>query len=139
MGNCHNTIVVNASKQEVWDKIIDFHDLSWAPSVIEDVQVIGDKGGQEVGAQRLLNGAIRETLISMDPDTYTFTYTIDDGPGPLQKDSVESYVGKVTLADADNGTEVIWTSEFTAKDDDAVAVFCDPVYQGLLQDLAKQF
>jgi len=87
----------------------------------------------------VLNGAIHETLKSVDADNFTFTYSIDDGPGPLQADGVESYLGKVELRDAGGKTEVVWTSQYVARDDDAVAEFCNPVYGALLQDLAAQF
>lgn len=139
MGNCHNSVVVNASKQQVWNRIVDFHDMSWTPNVIENVKKIGDKSGHEIGAKRVLNGAFKETLLAVDAENFKFEYSIDDGPGPLQQDQIEFYKGKVQLKDTDGGTEVIWTSEFKSKDDNAVTELCNPVYQGMLQDLAADF
>jgi len=139
MGKCHNSVVINASKQEVWNRIADFHDMSWTPNIIENVEKIGNKGGYEVGAQRILNGAFRETLQSVNAKDFTIEYTIDDGPGPLQKDHVESYRGKIQLVDTDEGTEVIWSSEYVSEDDNAVGELCNPVYQGMLKDLAAEF
>jgi len=139
MGNCHNTIEVNASVNEVWDKIINFHDLSWAPNVIEKVETVGDKSGNEIGAKRVLNDAFHETLLSVDASNHTFTYAIENGPGPLESNAVDSYVGKVVLKPSGNGTEVVWTYEYQSQDDNGIAELCNPVYQALLSDLAKQF
>ena len=45
MGQCYNSVVVNAAVEDVWNSIKSFHDLSWAPNVITQVDVIGDKQG----------------------------------------------------------------------------------------------
>jgi len=41
MGNCHNTITVDAPIDAVWDRIVDFHDMSWAPNVVESIEAVG--------------------------------------------------------------------------------------------------
>jgi len=97
MGNCYNSTVVNAPREKVWDSIKDFHNFAWAESVITKVDIIGEKAGHEIGAARLLNDAFLETLVSVNEDEYTFTYSIDDGPEPLSKDSVSNYLGTVRL------------------------------------------
>ena len=134
MGNCYNSTVVNVPREKVWETIKDFHDLSWAEAVITKVDVIGDKGGLEIGAKRFLNDAFHETLVSVNADEFTFSYSIDDGPEPLSKDSVSNYLGVVRLYPVtdSNGTFVEWTSSFESGDDQAVSDFCNPIYSALL-------
>lgn len=50
--------------------------------MITSVEVIGDRGAAEVGARRKLNNAFEETLTVFDEQGRTFSYSIDDGPGP---------------------------------------------------------
>ena len=80
MGQCYNSIVVNAPVEKVWNAVKNFHDLSWAPNVVTQVEAIGDKGATEVGARRKLNDAFLETLIEFNERDRSFRYTIDDGP-----------------------------------------------------------
>lgn len=137
MGSCHNTIEVGAPIDKVWSTISDFHDLSWAPGVITSVGKIGDKKGNEVGAKRSLNEAFFETLTVLDPDNFTFSYTIDDGPGPVAKDAVSNYIGVVKLSDSSAGTLVEWGSSFESDNAEEVTEFCDPIYQALLSALKE--
>ncbi|WP_223670552.1 SRPBCC family protein [Kangiella shandongensis] len=132
---CYNKIEINASPSAVWDRVSNFHDLSWAPEVVTSVEAVGDKKGNEVGAKRILNGAIHETLIEHDADNLTFTYSIDDGPGPIAKDAVSDYIGVVKVCAAGNGTLVEWSSTFNSDNEDDVVEFCDPIYQALLSAL----
>ena len=133
MGSCHNSIVLDMPREKVWDAIRDFHDLSWAKGVITKLDVKGDKGGLEIGASRLLNDAFLETLVSVDEAAFTFTYSIDDGPAPLDKGSVSNYLGKVCLSSTDNGgTLVEWSSSYESANEDAIADFCNPIYVALL-------
>ena len=141
MGKCYNSIVVKAPVDDVWNAVKNFHDFSWAPNVITQVDVLGDKGATEVGAKRKLNDAFLETLIEFNEDDRSFQYTIDDGPGPVASDAVQRYVGIVNVlpVTASGDTFVLWRSEYTSNDDDAIGEFCDPIYQALLADLAKHF
>ncbi len=141
MGQCYNSVVVNAAVEDVWNSIKSFHDLSWAPNVITQVDVIGDKKDGEIGARRKLNDAFVETLIELNETERSFRYTIDDGPGPVAADLVESYVGSVKVfpVTATGQTFVLWMSDYKTKDDSAVGEFCNPIYQALLNDLAGHF
>ncbi len=134
MGNCYNSTVVAVPREKVWDTIKDFHDLSWADPVITKLDIIGDKSGSEIGAKRFLNDAFYETLVSVNEYEYTFTYSIDDAPEPLSKDSVSNYLGVVRLYPVtdSNGTFIEWTSSFESGDDQAVSDFCNPIYAALL-------
>ena len=141
MGQCYNSIVVNAPVEDVWNSVKSFHDLSWAPNVVTQLDVIGDKKDGEIGAQRKLNNVFAETLIELNEAGRSFRYTIDDGPGPVAADLVESYVGSVKVfpVTATGQTFVLWISDYKTKDDGAVGEFCNPIYQALLKDLARHF
>ncbi len=114
MGKCYNSTVVNSSIETVWDTLKDFHKVSWGDKVITKIDVVGDIAGSDAGAKRILNDAFHETLLSVDNDNCTFSYSIDDGPGPVAKDVISNYVGKVVLSPiTDSGqTFIDWTSTF---------------------------
>ncbi len=137
MGQCYNSTIIDAPIDRVWRTIENFHDMGWGKPIIEKVDKVGAKHGTEPGAGRVLNGAFHETLVSVDPDQYTFTYSIDDGPGPVAKEAVKNYFGTVALhpvTDSD-ATFVVWTSSYESDSDAAVAEFCNPIYAGLLKAL----
>jgi len=138
---CYNSTVINAPADKVWETVKDFHDLSWSKSVVEDVQKVGDKAGDQAGAKRVLNNAFQETLLSIDDEDKTFTYSIDDGPGPVSKENVNGYVGEVKVfpVSDSNASFVIWRSDWESAKEENVAEFCDPIYHALLQDLKSHF
>ena len=136
MGETYQSIVINAAAGEVWNSIRDFHDLSWAPNVITGVEVVGDAAGDEIGAGRVLNGVFKETLRTVDDDARVFTYSIDEGPGPLAE-GVRNYLGKVSVQPTDDGGTVVeWTSSWE-ENDEAVHEFCHPIYLALLDDMKQ--
>lgn len=138
---CNNSVVVNAPSEKVWDTLKNFHDLSWAPNVITKVDKIGDKNEYEVGAKRILNDAFHETLLSVNESDKMFSYSIDDGPGPVSKNNVEGYVGIVSVQSVtDNDTSFVsWVSAWKSEKDGGVADFCNQIYHALLQDLKAHF
>ena len=111
---CYNSAVINAPSSEVWKVLRNFHELSWSKNVVSKVDIIGDKASDQVGAKRILNDAFHETLLSIDDNAKNFTYSIDDGPGPVAKDNVEGYVGDVTVFSvSENDTSfVVWASDW---------------------------
>ena len=135
MGKCYQEIEIEAPISKVWDTISDFHDLSWAPDVVSSVTKIGDKNGTETGAKRILNGVFHETLTVFDPRNFTFSYSIDDGPGPVASDAVSGYVGTVKLTPSGSGCRVEWSSAFKSQNEHGVADFCNPIYMALLNSL----
>ena len=141
MGKCYNSTVVDASIEKVWDTIKDFHEFSWGDKVITKVDAVGDVAGTEVGAKRILNDAFHETLLSVDAENYRFTYSIDDGPEPVNKDADLSYVSAVSLYPVtDSGkTFVEWISTYGSGSENAVGDFCNPIYAGLLSSLKSKF
>lgn len=135
MGKCYNKIEIKAPVNKVWDTIKDFHDASWAPNVVTSVEKVGAKGGNEIGAKRVLNGVFHETLTELDPASNSFSYSIDDGPGPVASDAVNNYTGRVKVTASDTGCMVEWSSTFESENDNEVADFCNPIYMALLNSL----
>lgn len=138
---CYNTTVITASAERVWEVLRDFHDLPWAQGVVTSVERVGDAGATEVGAQRILNGAFHETLRSLDDEAMALTYSIDDGPGPVARDVVSHYRGRIrVLPVTDTGAAFVeWESSYESPDPDAVAEFCNPIYQAALAALKAHF
>ena len=141
MGKCYNSVVVNAPCEQVWKTISNFHDLGWAKGVVTNVEVKGDLKGDQVGAKRIINRAFHETLLSLDDDERTFSYSIDDGPDPLAKGTMDNYVGcvRVLPVTEDDTTFVEWQSTYESDKDSEVADFCNPVYAALLGALKEHF
>ena len=141
MDKCYNSTVVNASIEQVWDTIKDFHAVAWADQVVSKLDKVGDKAGTEVGAKRVLNDAFQETLLSVDGENYAFTYSIDDGPGPVSKDVVTNYVGAVALRPVTSSgrTFIEWVATYETDSAEAVAEFCNPLYAALLASLKSKF
>ncbi len=132
--------VVNAPIAEVWSRVKNFHNFSWASNVITNVEKVGAIDGGSVGAKRILNNAFHETLIEINNDEFFLKYSIDDGPSPVSKGEVENYIGVVKLSPSSDGagTLVEWTSAWESKVDDAVA-FCHGIYVAILDELEKSF
>jgi len=136
MGETYQSIVISAPADKVWESISDFHDLGWAPNVISSVDVVGEAAGREIGAGRVLNGAFKETLLSVDDEQRILTYSIDEGPGPME--GMRNYVGKVVVKPSDDGagTFVEWTSSWE-ENDEAIHELCHPIYVALLDDMQQ--
>ncbi len=141
MGKCYNSTVIDTSIEKVWEMLKDFHKVSWGDKVITKIDKVGEVPGTEVGSKRILNDAFYETLLSVDSENFSFSYSIDDGPGPVSKDIVSNYVGKVSLYPiTDNGkTFIEWISTYESHSETAVGDFCNPIYAGLLSSLKSKF
>ncbi len=141
MGRCYASIVVNAPTERVWKLIRDFHRMTWAQGVIETLDAVGPLKGDQVGAQRILNGLFHETLLGLSDVDMTIQYSIDDGPEPLTKTNVQRYVGTVRLhpVAVGGGTFVEWQSDFEANEGAKITSFCMPIYHELLKALKKTF
>ena len=137
MGKCYNKIEIDSSIDSVWKTISDFHDLSWAPGVITSVKKNGDTNGDKVGAKRLLNNVFSETLIELKPEEFRFSYSIDDGPGPVGSNAVSDYVGVVQLSGNEEHCLVEWSSTFESENESEVSDFCNPIYMALLNALKE--
>jgi len=141
MGHCYNSTVVDAPVEKTWEVIRDFHQLHWAAPVVENVEKIGDFAGDQPGARRVLNGVFHETLVMLDDANHHFSYSIDDGPGPVAKDAVSDYLGEVKLHPVTDTkqTLVVWASSYDSSDSEAVGDLCNPIYQALLATLKSYF
>jgi hypothetical protein len=108
---------------------------------IISVTSVGGTSGTKAGAKRILNDAFHETLLSIDQSSYLFSYSIDDGPGVVSKDAVSNYVGTVKLHPITVGgdTCIEWASDYESEDPEAVADFCNPIYNALLVSLKNHF
>lgn len=141
MGRTYNSVVVNAPVDQVWAKLRNFHDLSWASAVIEDLKVVGDQKSDQIGAQRLLNGAFAETLVSLDDREHQLSYSIDDGQGtPVAKESVSNYLGAVHAHAITSGNQTFleWESNWEGNEETATE-FCNGIYVALLTSMQKSF
>lgn len=139
MGHTYQSIVIKVPAAKVWNTIRNFHDMTWAPNVIQGVEVVGSQKGDEVGAGRILNDAFRETLHEVDDDHRSLVYSIEDGPSPVSKTEVSNYVGRVSVrpvTEGGGGTFVEWSSTWE-RNDEAAAEFCHDIYAALLVDLKK--
>ncbi len=136
----YNSIVIDAEAGQVWSVLRDFNDMSWAGGIVESVESVNGRGGSEVGAVRMVNGAIRETLQSFDDDAMAFSYSIDDGPDVFAADKLWGYVGtaRVSPITATGQAFVEWSSDWETAHGDIKGA-CNPLYAGLLGLLAKKF
>ena len=136
MPSTYQSITVNAPVERVWSSIRDFHNLSWAPNVVESCEPIGDRTGDQIGAQRLLHNVFHETLRELSDLNHTIRYSIDDGPAPVSRSDVQGFVGHVRLfsiTEGDGGTFVEWSSSWDGTE--GACDFCHNVYVALLNDL----
>ena len=51
MPETNQSIDINAPISDVWSRLDNFHDFSWAPNVITSVDKVGDVNGDKVGAK----------------------------------------------------------------------------------------
>ncbi|PTR16153.1 polyketide cyclase/dehydrase/lipid transport protein [Nitrosospira sp. Nsp2] len=140
MPKVYNSIIVFAPIEQVWSRIRDFHDFSWAPSVITSCEKVGDGDGRSVGAKRRLNGALLDTLIAYSAIDRRMMYSLDEGPSPLSSREIRDYVGNLHLLPitADNTTFAEWSGMWESENTDAVE-YMNGVYRSLLADLAAGF
>ena len=140
MGKCFSSAVISAPVDEVWRTLRNFHDMSWT-AAIESLEPVGDARSDQVGAERLLNGAIHETLRAINDLEHTFQYQITDGPSPISKDDLKFYYGTVSVLPVtdENASLVIWETRFESKNDAVTQEFCDPFYTAFLAHLKERF
>lgn len=89
----------------------------------------------------MLNEVFYETLLSTEPEYFTFSYRIDDGLGPVAKDAINNYIGKVSLRPITDtgGTFVEWVATYETDDEAAVAEFCNPIDAAVLAELKNRY
>ena len=140
MPKVYNSIIVGAPIEQVWSRIRDFHDFTWAPTLIASCEKVGDGNGCSVGARRLLNGIFLDTLIAYSAIDRRMMYSLDEGPYPVSSREIRNYVGDLHLlpVTADNTTFAEWSGTWESENTDAVE-YMNGVYRSLLSDLAAGF
>jgi hypothetical protein len=140
MPKIYNSIIVPAPIEQVWSRIRDFHDFSWAPSLIGLCEKVGESNGYCVGARRLLNGVFLDTLIAYNQIEKRIMSSMDEGPSPVSAREIYDYVGNLHLlpVTADNTTFAEWSASWESINTDAVE-YMNLVYRSLLSDLAVGF
>ena len=139
MPGVHAKLMIDAPVEQVWNKIKDFHDFSWAPEIVSSCTAIGDIEGNTPGSKRLINEALVDRLLEYDAGSHGYKYTIEQAPSPVSPDEISNFVGHLRLSAADNGqTLAEYSGDWEAANDDAVE-FMDGIYAGLLKELAQQF
>ena len=140
MPKVYNSIIVPASIERVWSRICDFHEFSWAPSVIVSCEKVGKGDGCTVGAKRLLNGQFLDTLIAYSAIEKRMIYSMDEGPPPVSSQEIHEYIGNLHLLPltADNMTFVEWSGSWESGTPAAVE-YMNNIYRSLLRDLAAEF
>jgi len=126
---------VRASADAVWELVRDFGGVAQWSSAIESCDV----EGEGIGAVRTLGlgaaGAIRERLESLDDATRTFSYSIIDGPLP-----VDNYLATLKVIDRGaDACEVDWRSTFDPKGapEEQVQSIIRGVYDGGIAEIKK--
>jgi hypothetical protein len=117
-------IEIAASPADVWAVAGDFGGIQWMPG-IESVTLEGD--------DRTINTSgmtIVERLVRRDDDAMTISYSIVDGPVP-----VESHEATISVVPAGDGSHVSYS--VTTEPDDA-AGFMKDVYAGALKALKEK-
>ena len=91
MPKVYNSIIVPAPIEHVWSRIRNFHDFSWAPSLITSCEKVGEGDGYSAGAKRLLNGVFLDTLIAHSSTEKRMMYSLDEGPSPVSSNEIRNY------------------------------------------------
>jgi carbon monoxide dehydrogenase subunit G len=114
-------IEIAATVDDVWAVAGDFGGIEWMPG-IGSVSVEGEDRTITMGEMKIV-----ERLVKRDEDSRTLTYSIIEGPVP-----VESHEATIAVVPAGDGSRVSWS--VTTEPDDA-APFMRDVYAGGLAAL----
>ena len=125
-----------ASADAVWKELSDFGGIAqWAPGMesaklegsgIGAVRVLGMKGGM----------VIKERLESLDDSKRCLTYSIVEGPLP-----VENYLATVKVSEQGSGCRVDWGARFDTPEGvpaDAIGKGVEGAYSGMLVALKQR-
>lgn len=134
MGKIEVAEEIAAPASAAWDKLSDFGGLGWMPGVEKcEVQ------GEGVGAVRSIDmGAmqIKERLESFDGDGRSLSYSITEGPMPVQ-----NYLATIRVSETGaDACRVDWTARFDLPDGvpaDAIEKGLVGAYGGSLRALKK--
>jgi hypothetical protein len=124
-------VTLAAPMIEVWGLVGNFHRVAdWHPAI--EASVRETAGKEEFRLLKVAGGGeILERLV--DKTTHSYTYAIVRSPLP-----VEHYEARIEANTAGAGTEIIWSSSFTATADNAEEVIAG-IYEAGLNALAQRF
>ena len=136
----YNSIIVPAPIEQVWSRIRNFHDFSWAPSLITSCEKVGEGDGFTAGAKRLLNGVFLDTLIAHSSREKRMMYSLNEGPSPVSSKEIRNYTGDLHLlpVTVNDTTFAEWSGSWESDTTDAVE-YMNAIYRSLLGDLAAEF
>ena len=98
MPDVHASLVIDAPIAQVWDRIKNFHDFSWAPGIVTSCAAVGDVEGNARGAKRLINDAFLDRLLEYDASAHGYKYSIEEAPSPISPSEVSNFVGHLRLS-----------------------------------------
>jgi uncharacterized protein YndB with AHSA1/START domain len=114
MKQVHVSTVINAPIERVWRTVSDFNGLAaWMPGM-KDSLIEESKPATEIGAVRRLSMAgtsdkLRERLEELSPQDYRITYSVLEGPLPVNKIVTTMQLRPITDI---YGTLGEWSSHF---------------------------
>lgn len=134
---------LNATPDEVWAVIGDFHDMSWHPAIASQS---GEGGSRPEAGRRVLHlradagdPTISETLTGHDPAARSYSYRITEvDPAVLP---VRDYTSTLSVRDDGGKGTVEWKGAFdrAASSDEAAKAAVSGVYQAGFGALTERF
>ena len=149
------TVVLDATPDEVWQVIGKFDDMSWHPAVARTAMTPeGAPADVPEESTRVLHlkaesgdPTITEQLMSIDPEKRQYKYMITDVA--VEVLPVTNYSSTLQVKDKDGRAEVTWKAGFyrgypnndppAELNDDAAMAAVNGVYQAGLDALAERF
>ncbi len=137
---------IAAPPQAVWDRVKNFHDMSWHPAVVKTE----GEGGNTIGSTRLLTlgngGQILEKLEKYNDEKHSFFYRIESVDVKVLP--VTNYSSWFSIKETENGGSLVtWKGAFyrgypnnnppPELDDQAAKDAVKGVYEGGLANLKK--
>lgn len=149
------SVVLDATPDEVWQAIGRFDDMSWHPAVARTEMVPeGAPADAPEDSTRVLHlkaeagdPTITERLMSIDPDKRQYKYMITEVAVDVLP--VTNYSSTLQVKDRDGRAEVVWKGGFyrgfpnndppADQNDDAALAAVNAIYQAGLDALAERF
>jgi carbon monoxide dehydrogenase subunit G len=125
---------IDAARDVVWKLVSDFGGVGRISPEVQSCEVDGDG----IGAIRTINTSgivIRERLEGLDGKTYTFSYSMLEGPIPFR-----DYLAHVTLSEAGpNRTRIRWAGSFEpiGMPAEQLEQLVQGIYRGLIAGVKK--
>ena len=117
-------ITIEKPVDDVWSLVGDFAEMSWMKGV-DSVTVDDDVRTVSMGG-----AAIKEQLVNLDEDEHRLTYSIIEGPVPI-----DSHQATISVIPAGDGCMVTWS---VTSEPDGTAAFFHDVYSGALKALKEK-